>query len=229
MVELPNRATWIATANNPQLSMEIARRCVRVRIDAKVDQPWMRTGFKHDPMKLWARAHRSELVHSLLVLVQAWLAAGRPPGHRGLGSFDLWARAVGGILEHAEIPGFLEDTDKLYEAADVESQEWREFVSAWWAKFTSRWLSTGELLSLVRDGELLPSVIRNKDPQGHKVRLGRALSRARDRHFAQYRIEVGRDGNVKAALYRLVDTSTSSDGPPLGEQLALTVADEPVP
>jgi hypothetical protein len=35
MLVLPNRATWIATANNPQLSLEIARRCIRIRLDPK--------------------------------------------------------------------------------------------------------------------------------------------------------------------------------------------------
>jgi hypothetical protein len=35
MIDLPNRATWIVTANNPHLSLEIARRCVRIRLDAK--------------------------------------------------------------------------------------------------------------------------------------------------------------------------------------------------
>ena len=52
--------------------------------------------------------------------MRAWLAAGRPPGKRILGSFESWAAVVGGILEHAGVPGFLQDTEQLYEAADVD-------------------------------------------------------------------------------------------------------------
>ena len=38
MTSLPNNALWIATANNPSLSLEIARRCIRIRIDPRIDQ-----------------------------------------------------------------------------------------------------------------------------------------------------------------------------------------------
>ncbi|WP_437495092.1 hypothetical protein WME75_33240 [Sorangium sp. So ce1014] len=106
MIDLPNRATWIVTANNPHLSLEIARRCVRVRLDAKTDRPWARTGFKHSPLREWTKTNRVRLVRAVLVLVRAWLAAGRPPGKRTLDSFESWAAVVGGILEHAEVPGF---------------------------------------------------------------------------------------------------------------------------
>jgi DNA primase catalytic core len=225
LVELPNRATWIATGNNLQLSMEIARRCVRVRIDAKVDQPWLRTGFRHDPLKPWVIAHRAELVHALLILIQAWLAAGRPPGSRTLGSFDTWARTIGGILEHAELPGFLEDTNELYESADTETQEWRDFTSAWWARFRSLWVNTSDLAALALEHGLLSSLLANRDQLGQKVRLGKALLRARDRHFGHYRVVVGRNSHIKAAHYQLVDIMEVSpdrpDKPDHPEQMLL--------
>ena len=223
-VDLPNRATWLATGNNLQLSMEIARRCVRVRIDAKTDQPWKRTGFKHDPMKSWARAHRGELVHALLVLVQSWLVAGRPSGGHTLGSFEHWARTIGGILDHAGVPGFLEDTNELYEAADAESEEWRELTRAWWERYGDHWVSAGELLSLARDGEFVSSALGKGDLPAQRIRLGKALSRVRDRQFANYRVMVGRNTNIKAAHYRLIDTSASANaGSAPGEQLTLVV------
>ncbi len=33
MVRYPNQALWLVSGNNPNLSMEIARRCVRIRLD----------------------------------------------------------------------------------------------------------------------------------------------------------------------------------------------------
>src|SRR6185503_8574201 len=113
MIDLPNRATWLVTANNPHLSLEIARRCVRVRLDAKTDRPWERKDFKHTPLRDWVRRNRARRVHAVLVLVRSWIAAGRRAGERVLGSFESWAAVVGGILAHAGIPGFLEDTEKL--------------------------------------------------------------------------------------------------------------------
>lgn len=222
MIDLPNRATWIVTANNPHLSLEIARRCVRVRLDAKTDRPWARTGFKHSPLREWAKANRARLVRAVLVLVRAWLAAGRPPGKKTLGSFESWAAVVGGILEHAGVPGFLHDTEELYEAADAEGQEWRDFVHVWWDKFGPRWVSAGELLDLALERDLLGSIVRDKSQRAQKIRLGKALSGARDRHFAHYRLVAGRNSNAKTAQYRLIDVSAGDDAnAPPGEQLSL--------
>lgn len=228
MIDLPNRATWIVTANNPHLSLEIARRCVRVRLDAKTDRPWTRTGFKHSPLRDWTKTNRVRIVRAVLVLVRAWLAAGRPPGKLTLGSFESWASVVGGILEHAEVPGFLHDTEELYETADAEGQEWRELVRAWWEKFGPRWVSAGELLDLALERDLLGSIVRDKTQRGQKIRLGKALSSARDRHFAQYRLMAGRNSNAKTAQYRLVDTAAGeNENLPPGEQLALDGARGP--
>jgi hypothetical protein len=222
MIDLPNRATWIVTANNPHLSLEIARRCVRVRLDAKTDRPWARTGFKHSPLREWAKANRARLVRAVLVLVRAWLAAGKPPGKKTLGSFESWAAVVGGILEHAGVPGFLHDTEEIYETADAEGQEWRDLVHAWWEKFGPRWVSAGELLDLALERDLLGSIVRDQSQRAQKIRLGKALSSARDRHFSHYRIVAGRNANAKTAQYRLIDVGAGDDAnAPPGEQLPL--------
>jgi hypothetical protein len=107
MLTLPNRALWLITGNNPALSMEIARRCVRIRIDPRVDRPWRRSGFKHPVVVEWARENRCRLVQAILVIVRAWLAAGQPTSDQRLGSFERWAAVVGGILDVVGIPGFL--------------------------------------------------------------------------------------------------------------------------
>ncbi len=120
MVSLPNRALWLMSGNNPRFSLEIARRCVRIRIDAKRDMPWRRVGFKHDPLIGWVRENRGLLVRAALVLVQAWIAAGRPRCSARLGSFESWAAVLGGILQVAGVPGFLGNTDDFYESSDAE-------------------------------------------------------------------------------------------------------------
>lgn len=221
MIDLPNRATWIVTANNPRLSLEIARRCVRIRLDAKTDRPWTRTGFKHTPLRDWAKANRAKLVHAVLVLVRAWISSGRRPGPRTLGSFESWASVVGGVLEHADIPGFLHDTEALYEAADADGQEWREFVGAWWEKFGQGWVGASALLELALERDLLGSAVGEKSPRSQKTRLGKALARMRDRHFASWRVVAGRDSNSKTAQYRLVQIDDGGSSVPPGGQLEL--------
>jgi putative DNA primase/helicase len=104
MARLPIRCLWIATGNNPEFSNEMARRLVRIRLDANVERPWQRSGFRHPDLMTWVRANRARLVAACLTLCQAWIAAGRPRGTRTIGSYENWAQVIGGVLEVAGIP-----------------------------------------------------------------------------------------------------------------------------
>ena len=114
MIRLPVRCGWICTGNNPRLSDEITRRTVRIRIDSGREHPERREGFRHPDLRAWAHEKRGELVWAALVLARAWIVAGRPEHtHRAFGGFEAWASVMGGILDHAEIPGLLGNADEL--------------------------------------------------------------------------------------------------------------------
>lgn len=90
---IPVRCVWVATGNNPMLSTEIARRCIRIRLDARLDQPWRRdpTQFRYQKLLAHARAQRGTLIAAALTLTNAWLAAGRPETKTPpLGSYESW-------------------------------------------------------------------------------------------------------------------------------------------
>jgi hypothetical protein len=213
MVDLPNRATWVVTANNPRFSLEIARRCIRIRLNPKVDRPWQRKGFKHPMLLDWTLKHRGDFVWALLVLVRAWLAARRPSGTRSLGSFESYASVMGGIFDVSGIPGFLHDVEQLYEQADAESREWRALVTAWWESHGPVWVTAGDLHRLATDKELLGQVLGEKNDRSQKIRLGIALQGMRDRQFGRFRIVSEPDSNAGAARYRLVEVdAVGTDG-----------------
>jgi hypothetical protein len=117
MLHLRNNALWLMTGNNPRLSAELSRRCIRLRIDPRIDMPWLRGGFRHPLITEWAQENRSALVHAALTLIQAWIAAGRPLHETRLGSFEKWSEVMGGVLKVAGIPGFLGNLNELYEAS----------------------------------------------------------------------------------------------------------------
>ncbi len=188
MASVPNHALWLMTANNPNLHLEITRRCVRIRIDPRVDRPWKRSGFKHPDVAVWARQNRSVLVHAILTLIRAWMAAGKPCHPTRLGSFETWSTTMGGILEVAGIQGFLASQDQLYEAADVEGQMWREFTAAWWETFRDAPRKVSELTDLCEKQELMLRMRGDGSPRSQQTRLGSALSSQRDRVFDGRRV-----------------------------------------
>lgn len=113
---VPVRCAWVATANNPGLSHEMSRRSVPIRLDAKLDRPWEREvqSFRHPDLLLWAKTHRDELISACLCLISRWTEKGaRRWTARTLGSFEGWAGVMGGILENAGIPGFLDQPGRV--------------------------------------------------------------------------------------------------------------------
>jgi hypothetical protein len=210
ILALPNRATWLATGNNPNLSAEIARRCVRIRLEPKTDRPWERTAFKHPGLRAWAAENRPRLVHAVLVIVRHWIAAGRPAGKRTLGSFEAWAKVMGGILDAARVEGFLGNTDDLYGTADLEGQEWRAFVGAWNERFGTQPVLASDLVDLAVERDLLGGIIGDGSLRSQATRLGKALLANRDRQFGDLRIEIGLRAHNQTA-WRVVPTS-NGDG-----------------
>jgi DNA primase catalytic core len=203
MLTLPNRAVWLCSANNPRFSLELVRRSVRIRIDPKQDMPWHRSGFRHDPILDWARDNRPKLVRALLTLIWAWVAAGRPAGKRSLGSFESWARVMGGILEVAGIEGFLANATAFYAEADEEGEAWRGFTKAWWEKFGPTPVRVLELNELCDVHELLVRERGDGPARSQQTKLGSLLRAKRERVFGELRIGLARDGGHKGKLYAL--------------------------
>ncbi|MCA9056264.1 MAG: hypothetical protein KDA75_20685, partial [Planctomycetaceae bacterium] len=174
------RCGWLATGNNPVVSSEMARRIIRIRLDAKMDRPWLRKEFKHD-LRVWSRQNRDRLVWAALTLIRAWIAAGRPPGSIKLGMFEDWSEVMGGILEVTGIQGFLTNLDEFYDESDAEGSQWRSFVAAWWNEHQTRPAKVADLFGLIGDDVTLP--LGEGSDQSRKVRLGQMLTQARDRMF----------------------------------------------
>lgn len=207
-VSLPVRCVWVATANNPTLSTEISRRCIRIRIDPRVDKPWEREGFRHPRLRSWVEANRGRLVWAALVLCRYGLRHGKPG--RALGSYEAWSDVLGRILEGCGIPGFLGNLDALYDRADSEGAAWRALVAAWWQAHGDEPKPAGDLFPLVAEADA-DVLINGRDEVGRKKSFGKALARVQDRVFSvdidgtPTRLQIAEGGvRHKAKLWRLV-------------------------
>ncbi len=186
---LPIRCIWIATGNNPEFSGEMSRRLVRIRLDARIDQPWRRGGFRHPNLMLWVQANRARLVGACLTLCRAWIAAGKPRSLKTIGSFEDWAAVMGGMLEAIGVTGFLSNIDEMLEASDGEGAVWRVFVGQWWNRFGTAEVGTTDLYELALVCEP-PLPLGTGGDRSQRTRLGKALGRMRDRVFGVGGLEV---------------------------------------
>ena len=181
-VHFPIRCTWIATGNNPQFSNEMARRLVRIRLDAGTDQPWLRDGFRHQNLLGWVRENRGRLVAACLTLGRAWIAAGSPRHPRTIGSFEEWSHVVGGVLDVAGVPGFLGNLKETYQTTNAEGSAQAVFISAWWDRHGPQPAGTAELFDLaVTCDPALP--LGEGSERSQRTKLGMIVSRLRDRMF----------------------------------------------
>ena len=187
-IHVQNKAMWIATANNPRTSMEIASRMIRIRIDPKVEQPWERDGFKHEEILIWTAKNRRRLVEALLIIISNWIRSGKQYTGKKLGRFENWNIVIGGILQVAGIDEFLDNRKEVYAQADDDTQMWREFVEQWWSEFASEPVTTKALYGICDENDLMILIRGDKSDRSQQTRLGKALKGARDRTISKYRI-----------------------------------------
>jgi len=149
-VQIPVRCLWLATANNPAVSGEIARRVVRIRLDAKREDPGTRT-FEIPDLRGWCHKYHAHLVAAALTLVKAWMRAGRPSGSATLGSYERWASVIGGILDVAGFPDFLANRTAFNDEANTEDADAIAFVKAWLARYGYQTVGVNDLFSMAED------------------------------------------------------------------------------
>ena len=130
MLTVTNRFTQVALGNNVQVFGDMKRRIVPFRMVPDVEHPEHRTGFRHEDLEQWVRQNRGQLLAAALTIWRNWVAKGRPEADVTMGSFERWAKAVGGALQAAGIEGFLSNTGEWLDDSDDDTAEWAEHLNA---------------------------------------------------------------------------------------------------
>jgi hypothetical protein len=191
-VEVPNRATWLATGNNIDVGGDLARRCYRIRLDARQARPWAREGFRHPDLLEYVKRNRTDILGALCTIIRSWWCEGQPMANStsAMGGYTSWVRTVGGILEHVGVPDFLANLAEFHATADHEASSWEAFLTAWHEHWTDGTCVT--VGDLVRSMEASDSQMRETLPDylagtwGDKrfaVRLGQQLRKRAGRRY----------------------------------------------
>ena len=189
----------MATGNNVKTSLEIARRMLKIEMDAKMSRPWTRNQdeFKHENLTLWIKNNREKLINKCLTIIQGWIAEGMPKCDRTIGKYESWSKVIGGILEYTEIEGFLEDLDKMYEEIDKETEMWKKFLEIWWDKKGNKDLKTAKIWRIANNHDLLLPVLGDGSDRSQTIKLGKELTKMEGRIIGDYKITKG-EGNSRS-------------------------------
>ena len=132
----PRNFVIVGTANNVTMTAELANRTLPVRLNAGVERPDQRTGFRHPDVKDYLVDNLPRLRNCALSLVHHWLEQGKPPASelpQGLRRYPAWQRQTAAILEAAGLTDFAGNTVEFEDRAitDAEAAQ-RPFVQWWW-------------------------------------------------------------------------------------------------
>ncbi len=126
---LPARTVWWLTGNNVQMTGDLPRRTLKIRLQSPLEDPEDRSGFKHGEGGELLRhidRHRRLLVTQGLIILRAHFLAGRPDMGAHWGSFESWCRIIASAIRWVGLP------DPLVSRAteDESSDEDRLFIGA---------------------------------------------------------------------------------------------------
>jgi hypothetical protein len=194
MTTLPVNSVFALTSNNAELSRDLIRRVLPIRLTPDVERPEERTGFKHDPILAWVAENRGRLIAAAMTLIKAWFVAGQPKGEKVLGSFEQWASIMGGILGVIGVPGFLENR-ALLENSNDENELAGDFFGEWHREHHDKSLKAADLAGLAKELGFIVDIHNNKTPIQLAKSLSGKLKRYRDRVINGLQLKGNTDRN----------------------------------
>lgn len=175
VLNAPTRMMVMLSGNNLMLGGDMARRVLNVRLDPKVETPWLRE-FAFDPFERVSGDLDGMRLAALTVL-RWWTQGEGWAGAKGrLGSFTLWDRMVGqcvaSLVGRGLITGYADPLDASLAVAAVDpvAEERGALLGALWAAFGASRFKAGDVVvkmlastrndlrELLGDGHDVPSI-----------------------------------------------------------------------
>jgi hypothetical protein len=140
------RAVWYTSGNGMRLGGDLPRRTLVCLMDAKVEHPEARSGFRHE-LPDYAHERWRETRVAALTILRAYHCARRPAhGRKAIGSFGDWDRLVRGALLWVGAGDPEGQRDRTIKDADEEGETWGELFEAWHAVHGDAWLKLSDVI-----------------------------------------------------------------------------------
>lgn len=145
-VRVAHRAVWALSGNNITLAADLARRSLSVFLDAGVEDPHLRSGFRISNLMRHVSDHHPSLLTAALTILRGFVVAGRPQhGGAQLGMFESWDE----LIRSCVIWGIGQDplvTQERLRGQSPETAGLAAVLLAWYAEFGERLVQAAELL-----------------------------------------------------------------------------------
>ena len=201
------RATWIGSANNARLCPDMVSRTLKIRINPRMAEPADRE-FKSGAWT-YITENRAEVLSALVTMVECWKAAGKPEFTERKHRFNRWSRVMGGILQVAGIPGFLDNLKSERSHNDTWRVAWSGLVRVWFSAHGEEPITAKQVLELARkECDDFMALLGTKE-ELQAQNMGKLFSKQRDVVFAvdevgEFSIERQNQKTNKGVMWKLV-------------------------
>jgi len=226
MANFPNVITWLSLGNQVQVRGDLSRRVYRVALRPKYANPQDRKAesFRHPgqsglDLGSWTRKNRRELMTAILTLVRSWFAAGTPRPARGVsfGSFEVWERIVGGIVETSGLAGFLDNLKVWRSESDFDTQYWTGHLGWLRREFGEMPFRTADVKAKAMADPaayMAPPKLDDPADKGFGKALGEAYSRLRGRRYGDFWMERQGSAHGHISVWQVFDQNDDLPPPP---------------
>jgi len=175
----------------------------------------------------FVKENRGMLLAAIYAITRAWIIAGRPAAIEApvMGSFEEWQETIGGILEFADVSGFLQNTAQTYENAEI-NEGIEELIEVWYQVIGPSAVTTKQIQQQITFNPMFRDVLPDwLDPgdRGFTRKLGRVLARKAGVHFTNgYKLE--RYGTIDRAILwkvQFADVGNTDISTPISEIIAM--------
>lgn len=121
---------FVATGNNCRVEGDMQRRTLLIRLDAKTARPWERSNFKYK-LPDFVKVNRWKIIESALILIKHWLGAGAPEKEISWGSYEDYAKKIGGLVEFLGFRNWNGNAGELRQN-DKKELALLDLIRQWW-------------------------------------------------------------------------------------------------
>jgi hypothetical protein len=204
-VDVGTKTLFLSSGNNVAPIKDMTRRTITITLDPLCETPATRD-FKRQPV-LEVLANRGRFVSLALIIIRAWICAGRPQSQcKTINSFDEWSKLCRQPLLWLGLP---DPAACIFESmtTDPDREKLSQMLHGWHEKFGTQSLMIREVLKRLssNDGELweqIRDIAGEKDSSINSNKLGWWMNRHAGRVVDGLRFIKDQDSNRGTAKWK---------------------------